>query len=189
MAIRRVLYRLLWPAVFVLPLWVLFGRAFFGVPLGLQVLGQLVLVPLLFAGQAAAAGVVTARRSVRDRRAVSWPDAGLLVLTWAAQLALGFFLVDGSAATAASSAYTRVVPGADIDLSSALFGLSAVVTVAGGVGLLVAAVVQFLAEARRRVAASLADLDRVTTAARVDARAAGLQTGDPERVIRISPRE
>jgi len=189
MAIRRVLYRLLWPAVFVLPLWVLFGRAFFGVPLGLQVLGQLVLVPALFVGQAVAAGVVTARRSVRDDRAVSWVDAGLLTLTWAAQLALGFFLVDGSAASSASSAFTRVVPGGDLDLSSALFGLSAVLTVAGGLGLLAAAVWQFLAEARRRVAASLADLDRVATAARVDARAAGLAAGDPARVIRISPRE
>jgi len=189
MAIRRVLFRLLWPAVFVLPLWVLFGRAFFGVPLGLQVLGQLVLVPLLFVGQAVAAGVVTARRSVRDDRAVSWVDAGLLTLTWAAQLALGFFLVDGSAASSASSAFTRVVPGGDLDLSSALFGLSAVVTVAGGLGLLAAAVWQFLAEARRRVAASLADLDRVATAARADARAGGSVAGDPARVIRIAPRE
>ena len=188
MAIRRVLYRLLWPAAFLLPLWVLAGRAFFGVSLGLQVLGQLVLVPLLFLAQALAAGVVTARRGVRDRRAVSWLDAGLLSLTWVAQLALGFFLVDGSAATAASSAFTRVVPGGDLDLSSALFGLSAVVTVAGGVALLAAAVWQFLTEARRRVAASLADLDRVATAARVDARAGGVAAGDPARVIRITPR-
>jgi hypothetical protein len=179
MAIRRVLYRLLWPAVFVLPLWVLVGRAFFGVPLGLQVLGQLVLV----------AGVVTARRSVRDARAVSWLDAGLLLLTWAAQVALGFFLVDGSAASSASSAFTRAVPGGDLDLSTALFGLSAVVTVAGGLGLLAAAVWQFLAEARRRVAASLSDLDRVAAAARADARVAGVVRGDPDRVIRITPRE
>ena len=81
------------------------------------------------------------------------------------------------------------MPGGDLDLSSALFGLSAVVTVAGGLGLLAAAVWQFLAEARRRVAASLADLDRVATEARVDARAAGLASGDPARVIRITPRE
>jgi hypothetical protein len=71
MTTRRVLFRLLWPLVFVLPLWVMFGRAFFGVPLGLQFVGQVLLVPLLFVGQVVAAALIVARRSVRSGRAVS----------------------------------------------------------------------------------------------------------------------
>ena len=54
MVLRRVLYRLLWPAVVVLPLWVLLGRAAFGVPLGAQVLGQI--VRTLVAGPGSAVG-------------------------------------------------------------------------------------------------------------------------------------
>ena len=165
MVLRRVLYRLLWPAVLVLPLWVLLGRAFFGAPLGLQVLGQVVLVPLLLAGQALAAGAVTARRSVRRSRAVSWPDAGLLSLTWAAQLALGFFLVDSSGSGAPASAFTRVAGSSALDLSSALTAVAAAATIVGGLALLASSAWQFVQEARARLAASLAELDRVAAGA------------------------
>jgi len=164
MTMRRVFYRLLWVAVFALPLWVLLGRAFFGVPLGLQFVGQLLLVPLLFVGQVIATGVVVGRRSVRRSRAVSWPDAGLLTLSWLGQLGLGFFIVDGSAGSTSASAFTQVAGGASsLDLSTALFALCAVVTIAAGVGLFACALWQFAREARARMASSLADLERAAS--------------------------
>lgn len=188
MTMRRVFYRLLWVAVFVLPLWVLLGRAFFGVPLGLQFVGQLVLVPLLFTGQAVATGVVVGRRSVRRAKAVSWPDVGLLSLSWLGQLGLGFFIVDGSAESASASAFTRVAGGVSaLDLSTALFALSAVVTIAAGVGLFACGLWQFATEARARMATSLADLERVASGAGAPAgRRPGY--GDDGPVITITPR-
>ena len=188
MVLRRVLYRLLWPAVVVLPLWVLLGRAAFGVPLGAQVLGQIVLVPLLFVAQAAAVGVVVARRSVRRARAVSWLDAGLLLLTWLAQLALGFFLVDSVAGSRPASAFTQLAGDGRVDLSTALFAVSAVLTILGGLGLAVAAVRQFVQEARGRVAASLADLDRLASGAAGPTPPHGGPASDDAPVITITPR-
>lgn len=197
MTIRRVFHRLLWPALFLLPLWVLFGRSFFGVPLGLQFVGQLLLVPLLFVGQAVASGLIVARRSVRASSTLSWLDTGLLAVSWSAQLALGFFLVDSSAGASAASAYTRVA-GGGLDLSTALFALSAVVVIAAGLALIASAVWQLVRETGRRVAASMADLDRL---AGLSGSSAGRETTRPEAarssgssargdgpVIRISPR-
>lgn len=197
MTARRVLFRLLWPLVFALPLWVMFGRAFFGVPLGLQFVGQVFLVPLLFVGQVVAAGLVVARRSVRTGRAVSWLDAGLLGTAWVAQLALGFFLVDSSAGSRAASAFTAVA-GGGLDLSTALFALSAVVTIASVIALIASGVWQLLRETGERVAASMADLDRVAGLGVAQAGAAGGRPSaaggmrGPARgdgpVIRIEPR-
>jgi hypothetical protein len=198
MTTRRVLFRLLWPLVFVLPLWVMFGRAFFGVPLGLQFVGQVLLVPLLFVGQVVAAALIVARRSVRSGRAVSWLDAGLLVLAWVAQLALGFFLVDSSSGSGAMSAFTAVT-GGDLDLSTALFALSSVVTIATVIGLVASGAWQLLRETGRRVAASMAELDRVAgigvaqagaggpAAPRSGPASTGSARGDGP-VIRIEPR-
>ena len=188
MTMRRVFYRLLWVAVFVLPLWVLLGRAFVGVPLGLQFVGQLLLVPLLFVGQAVATGVVVGRRSVRQAKAVSWADVGLLTLSWLGQLGLGFFIVDSSAESASASAFTQVAGGASsLDLSTALFALCAVVTIAAGVGLFASALWQFVTEARARMATSLADLERVASGTGA---AAGRRPGygDDGPVITITPR-
>ncbi|KQR64757.1 hypothetical protein ASF89_09905 [Frigoribacterium sp. Leaf172] len=160
MTTRRILFRLLWPLVFVLPLWVLLGRAFFGAPLGLQFVGQVLLVPLLFAGHVVAAGLIVARRSVRSSRAVSWLDAGLLVAAWLAQLALGFFLVDRSSGAGAASGFTAAT-GGDLDLSTALSALASVLTIASVIALVVSGGWQLLRETGRRVAASMAELDRV----------------------------
>ncbi|KQS22595.1 hypothetical protein [Frigoribacterium sp. Leaf186] len=188
MTMRRVYYRLLWVAVFALPLWVLLGRAFFGVPLGLQFVGQLLLVPLLFVGQAIATGVVVGRRSVRRTKAVSWADVGLLSLSWLGQLGLGFFIVDSSAESPSSSAFTQVAGGVSaLDLSTALFALCAVVAIAAGVGLFAAGLWQFAKEARARMATSLADLERAASGTGAAAgRRSGL--GDDDPVITITPR-
>jgi len=188
MTIRRAFYRLLWVAVFVLPVWVLLARAFFGVPLGLQFVGQLLLVPLLFVGQAVATGILVGRRSVRRSKAVSWSDVGLLTLSWAGQLGLGFFIVDSSAESTSASAFTRVAGGASsLDLSTALFALCAVVTIASLVGLVASGIVQFAEEARARMATSLADLERVAAGSgATPRRQPGF--GDDGPVITITPR-
>ena len=192
MAIRRFVHRALWPALLVLPAWVLLGRAFFGVPLGLQFLGQLLLVPILVVVTAVATLLVVTRRSVRQRRVVSWLDVGLYAALWLGQLGLGTFLVDGSAGGPTASVLTRL-GGADLrDLSTALFAASAVVTAGALVALVVTAARRWTTETRERVTSSLADLDAVARRAQQDAAQGG--AGDPGRpggsgpVITITPR-
>lgn len=192
MAIRRSVHRVLWPALLVLPAWVLLGRAFFGVPLGLQFLGQLVLVPILVVVTAVATLLVVTRRSVRQRRAVSWLDVALYAALWLGQLGLGAFLVDGSSGGPRASVLTRLGGVHLLDLSTALFAASAVVTVAALVALVVTAARRWVTEARERVTASLADLDAVARRAQQDAAQGG--AGGPGRpggsgpVITIAPR-
>jgi len=192
MAIRRLVHRVLWPALLVLPAWVLLGRAFFGVPLGLQFLGQLVLVPVLVLATGLATILVLTRRSVRQRRVVSWLDVALFSALWLGQLGLGAFLVDGSADGPTSSVLTRL-GGADLlDLSTALFAASAVVTVGALVALVVTAARRWVAETRERVTSSLADLDAVARRAQQEAAHGGARgTGGPGGsgpVITITPR-
>lgn len=192
MAIRRLVHRVLWPALLVLPAWVLLGRAFFGVPLGLQFLGQLVLVPVLVLATGLATLLVLTRRSVRQRRVVSWLDVALFAALWTGQLGLGAFLVDGSADGPTSSVLTRLGGDDLLDLSTALFAASAVVTVAALVALVVTAARRWLAETRERVTSSLADLDTVARRAQQEAAQGGARgTGAPGGsgpVITIAPR-
>lgn len=198
MSLRRVLWRLLWPALVVLPLWLLLGRAFFGAPLGLQFLGQLLLVPVLVVVTAVATVLVVVRRSARRARAVSWLDAAALATAWTGLLGAGAFLVDGTADGPSASALTRLAGEQATSLSTVLFAVSAVLAVLGTGGFLAGAAWQLVREARARLRESLADLDALTREAR-DATTPG--TGGAPRaprgpfppssgpVITITPRE
>jgi hypothetical protein len=185
MWLRRAFFSALWVASFLLPLWVLLGRAFFGAPLGYQFLAQIVLVPLLFVGQAIAGGVVVLRSSVRRSRAVSTLDAALLAVAWVGQLGIGFFLVDSGSTTPAASAFTALAGPATLSLSTAVSAASIVVTLAAVAGLLVAAVWQAVQEARAGVRRALDGLASAPTGAMF--RSPSI-VSDPEHTVRITPR-
>jgi len=172
MSLRRVLWRLLWPALVVLPLWLLLGRAFFGAPLGLQFLGQLLLVPLLVVVTAVATVLVVVRRSARRARAVSWLDAAALATSWVGLLGAGAFLVDGTADGPSASALTRIAGEQATSLSTVLFAVSVVLAVVGVGGFLLGAAWQLVREARSRLRESLADLEALSRDTR-DATASG----------------
>jgi hypothetical protein len=89
--IRKAFYWWLFPSAVVLPVWLLVGWAAFSQGSGWSFLGLLILCPLLFLAQLAVAGIVVARRSARDARAVSWADAGVLTGWHASVIAFGFF--------------------------------------------------------------------------------------------------
>jgi hypothetical protein len=177
-------------AVFVLPLWVFFGRAFFGAPLGIQFLAQFVLVPLLFVGQLVGTLIVFFRPSVRRTRAVSWIDAGLFFLLWVGQLGIGFFLVDNSAtAVRGASAFSALVGDQALGLSTGLSAASIALTIVAGAALVVFAIWQAVREARENFRRTLADME--SAASRVTGQATPRTpdfASDPDRVIRISPR-
>jgi len=86
MVARRVVYRLLFPAVVVLPLWLFIGR---GIIVGdaLAAAGFLVIAPVLFLVLAVIAGLIAWRPGVRGERAVSTADAVVLPVLWALLIA------------------------------------------------------------------------------------------------------
>lgn len=186
MWLRRAYFRALWVAVFVLPLWVFLGRAFFGAPLGYQFLAQILLVPLLFVVQVVATLLVALRPSARRNRAVSPLDLGALTLLWLGQLGIGFFLVDsGSSNPAASaSAFTALAGESAVSLSTGLSAAAIGLTIVALVALVAGGIWQAVREARASIERAFDGFSSVTVAG---SREPGWAS-DPEHTIRIAPR-
>ena len=91
MLLRRALYWVQFGMAVALPVWVLVSRGIVADGVGWQLVIYLVLCPILFLTLALLVGVTAARKSVRDARAVSWPDAAVLLVTWAAIVTYGLF--------------------------------------------------------------------------------------------------
>ncbi|WP_223690255.1 hypothetical protein [Leifsonia poae] len=91
MFIRKAFYWWLFPSAVVLPVWLLIGWAIFH-PSGWTFLGLLVICPILFVAQLAIGGIIAARKTAREERAVSWIDVGLLTLWHASIVVFGCFL-------------------------------------------------------------------------------------------------
>jgi len=89
--IRKAFYWWLFPAAVVLPVWLLIGWAAFHQGSGWSFLGLLVLCPILFVAMLIVSGIVMARRSVRERRAVSWWDVALFAAWHLSIIGFGFF--------------------------------------------------------------------------------------------------
>lgn len=88
MFIRRAFFRWQFPAVVVLPLWLLIGSSIFGTG-GWAVLGIFFGSVLLGLGLLVVSLLLFARREVREERALSWIDVGVLGLWHALIIALG----------------------------------------------------------------------------------------------------
>lgn len=89
--IRKAFYWWLFPSAVVLPAGLLVGWAAFSQGSGWSFLGLLLLCPILFVAMLVVGGMVMARRSVRESRAVSWYDVGLFGAWHLAIIAFGFF--------------------------------------------------------------------------------------------------
>ncbi|CAN5159349.1 hypothetical protein BH09ACT6_BH09ACT6_10580 [soil metagenome] len=124
MFVRRAFYYWQVAAVLVLPLWALVGWSVFGGS-GWQFLLVLLSCGVLALALAGVGVLNYFRKSVRETRALSWLDTGLLVAWHAAIVSVGFF-------TPASS-------------------ILAVAVVVLGLAAFWASIVQLLAETRRRI--------------------------------------
>ena len=91
MLLRRAVFVAMFPAAVILPLWILVTRGIVADGIGWAFIAYLFACPILFVLLAAIAGIVTARKSVRNARAVSWWDAVVLVVLWVALVASGIF--------------------------------------------------------------------------------------------------
>jgi hypothetical protein len=88
--IRKGLYRALFPAAVVLPVWLLVGWGVFGTS-AWSFLGLLVICPVLFIALGLVSGIVYARPSVRLEKAVSWRDVAFFAAWYATIIGFGFF--------------------------------------------------------------------------------------------------
>ncbi|MGN7967955.1 MFS transporter permease [Microbacterium sp. 22296] len=91
MVLRRLFLRWLFPAAFVLPLWLFVGWIVFSGGSGWALLWLFVAVPAVFVSQLLLSLVIRARASVRETRAVSWRDLAGLGVWHLVIIALGLF--------------------------------------------------------------------------------------------------
>lgn len=90
MVVRRVVYRVLFPFAFLLPVWLLIGRGILLDGIGWNFLGYLIVCPILFVMLLLIGGFIVWRPGVRRDRAVSGWDAAVLITLWVVLLAAGF---------------------------------------------------------------------------------------------------
>lgn len=91
MWVRRAFYRWLFPAAFVLPLWILIGWIVFDAGGWALVWVLFLAIPSVFLGQIVLALLVRARGTVRAHRAVSWWDVLGFTVWHALIIATGWF--------------------------------------------------------------------------------------------------
>ena len=134
MLIRRAFYRWQYLAIVVLPVWLAVGWAIFGGG-GWGTLGLVLVVPIAVIALGVVALLVSVRPTVREERAVSWTDVGVLGGWHAAIIGTGFY---GASAT--------------------LFGVLAILLSIAAFWL---AIWQLIGDGARRVQASMAEFERL----------------------------
>jgi hypothetical protein len=88
---RRALLRGQFIAAIVLPTWVVVSRGLLDDGVGWELLFYLVACPILFVGMAIIGGIINARPTVREQRAVSSLDAALLTAWYLVILSYGLW--------------------------------------------------------------------------------------------------
>jgi hypothetical protein len=88
--LRRAFFYSLFPAAFVLPVWMLVGWGIFGHG-GWGFLGLVIACPIVFIVLLVIGALMAARPTVRKERAVSWWDVLALTVVWGATVGFGFF--------------------------------------------------------------------------------------------------
>lgn len=91
MVLRRLFLRWLFPAAFVLPLWLFVGWIVFSGGSGWALLWLFIAAPAVFVTQILTAFLVRARGSVRAERAASWRDIIAIAVWQLIVVALGFY--------------------------------------------------------------------------------------------------
>lgn len=90
MQIRRFFYLAQFVALGVLPLWLLVGRGIVFSDSGWDFVGLLIVSPILALFMAIIMGLTYARKSVREAKAMSWPDVAAHTAWYLALIWVGF---------------------------------------------------------------------------------------------------
>lgn len=100
MQVRRFFYHAQFGAIILLPLWLLIGRGIVFSDSGWDFVGLLIVSPILALFMAIVMGLTYARKSVRQARAMSWPDVALHAVWYASLILAGFVAHPGVAVLA-----------------------------------------------------------------------------------------
>ncbi len=138
MVVRRVVYRMLFPMALLLPVWVLVGRGILLDGIGWDIVGYLIVCPVLFVMLLLIGGLLVWRPGVRPDAAVSTWDAVVLAVLWGVLIAAGFV------------AHPAIVAAAAVLVIAAFWF----------------AVWELVREGRRRFQAVMDDVDATTRGAR-----------------------
>ncbi len=88
--LRRAFFYWLFPAALAIPAWLFVGFALYGGGAG-QFVGVLIGALAFAVAEVVIGGIIMARRTVREQRAVSWRDTGILAGWHLSLVGLGFF--------------------------------------------------------------------------------------------------
>lgn len=147
---RRAWWWIALGSILIVPAWLMFGRAFFGAPLGVVLAVQVFVVPIAALALAAMVGVTIARKEVRTPRLWGWLDIALVGGWILVALVHGFTVVDSAGSTSASALTALAGPSAETT-SNVLASLSALTLIAGAPAIIIHQVVRLVRETRRRV--------------------------------------
>lgn len=144
-------------SIIVLPVWIMFGRALAGAPLGDALLLQAFLGPGLAILIGAVVGITLARKQVRQPRAVQWRDVRLLA-PWLLVIAvLGVTVVD-TAGGRTGSALTAWFGDGWLTASQSFTAIGIMATIIGGAVLFWLQVLALGRETKARVERVVNDL-------------------------------
>jgi hypothetical protein len=144
-------------SIVVLPVWIMFGRALAGAPLGEALLLQAFLGPGLAILIGAVVGMTLARKEVRRSRAVRWRDVRLIG-PWLVVIALLGFTVVDTAGGRTGSALTAWFGDGALTASQSFTAIGIMATIVGGAVLFWLQVVELGRETRARVERVVQDL-------------------------------
>lgn len=144
-------------SIIVLPVWIMFGRALAGAPLGDALLLQAFLGPGLAILIGAVVGITLARKQVRKPRAVQWRDVRLLG-PWLVVIALLGVTVVDTAGGRTGSALTAWLGDGWLTASQSFTAIAIMATIIGGAVLFWLQVLALGRETRDRVERVVNDL-------------------------------
>ncbi len=144
-------------SIIVLPVWIMFGRALAGAPLGEALLLQAFLGPALAILIGAVVGITLARKQVRTPRAVQWRDVKLLA-PWLLVIALLGVTVVDTAGGRTGSALTAWFGDGWLTASQSFTAIGIMATIIGGAVLFWLQVLALGRETRARVERVVNDL-------------------------------
>ncbi|WP_306231230.1 hypothetical protein [Agrococcus beijingensis] len=155
--VLRAFFWVMIASIVVLPVWIMFGRALTGAPLGEALLLQAFLGPGLAILIGAVVGMTLARKEVRRNRTVRWRDVRLLG-PWLLIIALLGFTVVDTAGGRTGSALTAWFGDGWLTASQSFTAIGIMVTIVGGVALFWLQLVELGRETRARVERVVQDL-------------------------------
>lgn len=123
--LQKLIYKLMFPMIFLLPFWLTFGRALLGSAGWVGLIMLFTVAPLLLIILVLFTWLVKGRREVQATKMVSKKDAQLLTVLYSSFIVFGLFVVDGGDTSDSVGSVVTMAFGKSLEpLSNMLAGIS-----------------------------------------------------------------